>query len=91
MPEKNSFSQRSPIELSGDVLEINDGRVHVSRLVLSNLNPLSKARPGHAFFVPCGTYLEYFYGLQNLSYYKKLDEGEKHTLQTENFDYAAVI
>lgn len=68
LPESNSFSQWSPIELSCHVLEINNSCVHVSRSILSNLHPLSKARPRLSFswtiwdlsWIP----------LQHLSYYK---------------------
>lgn len=37
------------------------------------------------------TYLVYPYGLQYLPYYNNLGEEEKHTLQTEDFDYATAI
>lgn len=52
LPEKNSFSRWSPVELSGDVLELNNSCAHVSRSMLSNLQPLSKARPSLAFVGP---------------------------------------
>lgn len=54
---KNSFSQWSPVEPSGDVLELNNSCAHVSRSMLSNLQHLPKARPSLAFVCPCDLWL----------------------------------
>lgn len=57
LPGKNSFSQWSPVELSENVLELNNSCAHVSRSMLSNLQPLSKARPSLASVGPYDLWL----------------------------------
>lgn len=82
---KNSFSQRSPAEHSGDVLELNNSCAHLCGSMSSNLQPLTKARPSLGFVGPYDLWLTLYIlmALEYLSYYNNLGKGENCRMHSD--------